>query len=178
MNGKKLFTVETTIETKDYRRFLYLTTFLKSRATIILMLLATALAALFLAFYDHYFYPLMFILYWIILLLAAVLVIVFKVERKVKQKITTDRTGTFGAKETLDFYRDFVTLKSTAVEGETRIKYSQFYRILESRDFFITYFDANLASLIRKKDLGGKTTEELRALYKKKMGRNYRKILG
>ena len=51
-------------------------------------------------------------------------VIIFKVERKNKQRIETDKTGVFNSEEVLDFYEDFLIIKSTVLEGESKIKYS------------------------------------------------------
>ena len=117
-----------------------------------------------------------FISFWIFLLVIAIFVVIFKVETKNKQRIKTDRTGIFGSMETLDFYEDYVKIKSTAIEGETKIKYSQFYQVLESKDYFISYFNMNQASLIRKKDMDEDTIEKLRLLYQNVMGKNYKRI--
>jgi len=172
----KLFTVETTMEKKDYRRFLYTATFCRRKAVIPFILLISAAAAALLAYEHSYFDVIKFIIYWLFLAAAAVLAIIFQVERRNKQRINTDKTGAFGAKETIDFFEDFLTIKSTAFAGETSIQYSQFYQVLESKDYFITYFNMNQAALIRKEDLDSETTDKLRALLQRKMGRNYKRI--
>ncbi|HZK24455.1 MAG TPA: YcxB family protein [Oscillospiraceae bacterium] len=176
MEENKLFTVETTMEKKDYRKFLYTATFLKSKGAIPYIFLFSAVVAGLLVYQDSYFNVTQFIIYWAVLIGAAVLAVIFQVERRNKQRIATDKTGAFGAKERLDFYEDFQVIKSTAFAGETSIKYSQFYQVLESRDYFITYFNMNQASLIRKEDLERETAEKLRSLYQKKMGKNYKRI--
>ena len=48
--------------------------------------------------------------------------------------------------------------------------------MLESKGYFITYFNVNQAYLIRKEDLDVDTIEKLRLLYQKVMGKNYKKI--
>ena len=121
MNENLLFTVETTMDTKDYRKFLYIATFLRSKVIIPFILAIAALMAWLLTFSEGYFNVTKFIIYWLFLAIIAFLTVIFKVERKNKQRIKTDRTGAFGAKETLEFYESFVVIKSTAFEGKLRL---------------------------------------------------------
>lgn len=176
MNDNKLFTVKTVMEKEDYHRFLYIATFLRSKIIIPFILLISGLMAAFLAYSENQFSITKFIVLWIILIVVAILTIIFKVERRNKQRIKTDKTGVFNSQETLDFYEDFLIIKSTVFEGESKIKYSQFYQVLESKDYFITYFNMNQASLIRKKDMDKETIEKLRSLYQNTMGKKYKRI--
>lgn len=164
------------MEKEDYHKFLYIATFLRSKIIIPFILLISALAAIFLAYSENQFNAINFIVSWFVLGAVAFFTIIFKVERKNKQRIKTDKTGVFNSQETLDFYEDFLIIKSTVFEGESKIKYSQFYQVLESKDYFITYFNMNQASLIRKKDMNKETIEKLRSLYQKTMGKKYKTI--
>lgn len=176
MNDNKLFTVKTSMGKEDYHKFLYIATFLRSKMIIPFILLIAALMAAFLAYSDNQFSVTKFIALWILLAMVAILTIIFKVERRNKQRIKTDKTGVFNSQETLDFYEDYLIIKSTVFEGESKIKYSQFYQVLESKDYFITYFNMNQASLIRKKDMDKETIEMLRSLYENTMGKKYKRI--
>ncbi|SHI19970.1 YcxB family protein [Sporanaerobacter acetigenes] len=176
MNDNKLFTVKTSMGKEDYHKFLYIATFLRSKMIIPFILLIAALMAAFLAYGDNQFNVTKFIALWILLAMVAILTIIFKVERRNKQRIKTDKTGVFNSQETLDFYEDYLIIKSTVFEGESKIKYSQFYQVLESKDYFITYFNMNQASLIRKKDMDKETIEMLRSLYENTMGKKYKRI--
>lgn len=176
MNDNKLFTVKTSMEKEDYHKFLYISTFLRSKIIIPFILLISALMAIFIAYRENQFSVTRFIILWIVLAVAAILTIIFKVERRNKQRIKTDKTGVFNSQETLDFYEDFLIIKSTVFEGESKIKYIQLYQVLESKDYFITYFNMNQASLIRKKDMDKETIEMLRSLYQKTMGKKYKRI--
>lgn len=176
MDKSKLFTVETTMNKKDYHKFLYIATFLRSKIIIPFFMTLSGIMSFLLTYKETPFNITKFILFWILLLAIAISVVIFKVERKNNQRIKTDRTGFFGSKETLDFYEDYVKIKSTAIEGETKIKYGQFYQVLESKGYFITYFNVNQASLIRKEDMDGDTIEKLRLLYQNVMGKNYKRI--
>lgn len=175
-NNNKLFTVKTSMEKGDYRKFLYIATFLRSKIIIPFILIISAIAAGLLAYSGGYFNKMEFVIIWLVLAMVAFLTIIFKVERKNKQRIKTDKTGVFNSEETLDFYEDFLIIKSTVFEGESKINYSQLYQVLESKDYFISYLNMNQASLIRKKDMDGETIEKLRKLYQEKMGEKYRKI--
>ncbi|WP_416198421.1 MAG: YcxB domain-containing protein [Sporanaerobacter sp.] len=176
MNDNKLFTVKTSMGKEDYHKFLYIATFLRSKIIIPFIFLISALMAAFLAYSENQFSVTKFIALWIVLAMVAILTIIFKVEMRNKQRIKTDKTGVFNAEEVLDFYEDFLIIKSTVFEGESKINYSQFYQVLESKDYFITYFNVNQASLIRKKDMDKETIEKLRSLYKKVMGKKYKRI--
>ncbi|MBU5675315.1 YcxB family protein [Alkaliphilus sp. MSJ-5] len=176
MKNDKLFTVKTSMGKEDYHKFLYIATFIRSKIIIPFTLLISALMSAFLVYNENQFNITKFFILWILLAVVAVLVVIFKVERKNKQRVKTDKTGVFNSQETLDFYEDFLIIKSTAFEGEAKIKYSQFYQVLESKDYFITYFNMNQASLIRKKDMDKETIESLRVLYQKNMSKKYRRI--
>ena len=175
-NDNKLFTVKTSMEKEDYRKFLYTATFLRSKIIIPFIFIISGIVAAFLAYGQGQFNKIEFIIMWIVLVIVAFLTIIFKVERKNKQRIKTDKTGVFNSEEILDFYEDFLIIKSTVFEGESKIKYNQFYQVLESKDYFLNYFNMNQASLIRKKDMDAETTKKLRRLYQEKMGEKYRKI--
>lgn len=172
----KLFTVKTGMRKEDYHKFLYIATFLRSKVIIPFILGLSALVAVYLSYSENQVNIIEFFICWILLAAVAVGVIIFKVERKNKQRIKTDKTGVFDSEEILDFYEDFLIIKSTVFEGESKIKYSQFYQVLESKDYFINYFNMNQASLIRKKDMDAEICDKLRALYKKNMGSKYRTI--
>ncbi|NMA01341.1 MAG: YcxB family protein, partial [Clostridia bacterium] len=78
---------------------------------------------------------------------------VFKVERRNAQRIKTDKTGAFDSINTLKFYEDRIVFENKELKSTGELKYSQFYALLESKDYFIFYLTVNQASLVRKKDL-------------------------
>lgn len=176
MNSSKLFTVKTTMTEDDYHKFLYISTLLKSKIMILFLIFLSAFLSGSVAYSEGQFDLNGFLVFWIILIIVAILIIVFKIEIRFKQVVKTDKTGSFNSEEILDFYEDFLVVKSKAFEGETKVKYSQFYKVIESKDYFITYFNVNKATLIRKKDLESKVTHSLRSLYKKNLIDNYKEV--
>jgi hypothetical protein len=176
MNYSKLFTVKTTMGKKDYHKFLYISTFLKSKIMILFLLFLTAFLSGRIAYSENQFDLKGFLIFWIILIIVAILVIIFKIEIKFKRIIKTDKTGSFDSQEILDFYEDFLIVKSKVFEGEMKVKYTQFYKVFESKDYFITYFNANKATLIRKKDMESEVIDSLRSLYKKNLTNKYKRV--
>ena len=176
MNSRKLFTVKTTMEKEDYHKFLYISTFIKSKIKILFLLFFTAFLSGQISYNENYFDLKGFIIFLIILVMVAILVIIFKIEIKFRQIIKTDKTGSFDSHEVLDFYGDFVIVKSKVFEGEIKVKYTQIYKVSESKNYFINYFNANQATLIRKKDMESEVIDSLRSLYKKNLTDKYKKV--
>jgi len=153
------------VKKEYYYKSLYIATFLKNKIIIPFIFFISALMSAFLVYSKDEINVINFFLFWISLVVCVFLVLIFKVERKNKQRIKTDKTGVFNSEETLDFYEDFLIIKSTVFEGESKIKYSQFYQVLKLRDYFINYFNMNQASLIRKKDISEENIYKLKMLY-------------
>lgn len=176
MNYSKLFTVKTTMEKEDYHKFLYISTFLKSKITIIFLIFLAAFLSGLIAYSENQFDLIGFLFFLIILIIIAILVIILKIEIKFRRIIETDKTGSLGSQEVLDFYEDFLIVKSKVFEGEIKVKYAQFYEVFESKEYFITYFNANKATLIRKKDMESEVIHSLRSLYKQNLTNKYKKV--
>ncbi|HHY82582.1 MAG TPA: YcxB family protein [Clostridiales bacterium] len=109
---------------------------------------------------------------WILLFALSVVAICLKVEIKNKQRISTDKTGTFGTVNTLEFYDDKVVIRNESLNSTGELKYSQFYELLESSDYFIFYLNMNQASLIRKMDVDN--IEDFKLFIKSKFANNYK----
>lgn len=176
MNYNKLFTVQTTMAKEDYHKFLYISTFLKSKMMMIFMIFFTAFISGLIFYSENQFDLIGFIYYWIILMIVVILVTILKIEMKFKKVIKTDKTGLWDSQEVLDFYEDFLIVKSKVFEGEIKVKYAQFYEVFESKDYFITYLNDNKASLIRKKDMESEVIDSLRSLYRKNLTNKYKRV--
>ncbi|NLZ93349.1 MAG: YcxB family protein [Firmicutes bacterium] len=111
---------------------------------------------------------------WIFLFVLAIIVVIFKVERKNKQRVKTDKTGTFDSINTLKFYDDKIIMENKSLKSTGELKYKQFFTVMESKDYFIFYLTANQASLIRKKDLDN--LQEFKEFIASKFAGNYKQI--
>ena len=176
MSSSKLFTVETTMEKNDYHKFLYISTLLKSKIMILFFLFLTAFLSGEIAYNESTFDSKVFFVFWIILIMVLIVVIIFKIEVKFRQIMKTDKTGIFNLPEILDFYTDFLIVKSKVFEGEIKVKYTQIYKVFETNNYFITYFNATQATLIRKKDMKSEVIDQLKSLYKKNLVNTYKKV--
>jgi hypothetical protein len=145
--------INTTMSKEDYRKFLYIATFKRRKLTIPLLALISLLASLMISFESANINLAKFIIRWIALFTLAVAVVVFKVERRNVQRIKTDKTGAFDSINTLKFYEDRIVFENEELKSTGELKYSQFYALLESKDYFIFYLTVNQASFVRKKDL-------------------------
>jgi len=145
--------INTTMTKKDYRKFLYIATFRRNKLIIPLLGLISLAAGLMISFENENIDFTKLIISWIALFALAIAVVVFKVERRNAQRIKTDKTGTFDSINTLKFYEDRIVFENKELKSTGELKYSQFYALLESKDYFIFYLTVNQASLIRKKDV-------------------------
>lgn len=172
----KLLTVKTKMEKEDYRKFLYLATFRRNKLAIPMIFVIGAIGAIFIAIHAGSFSLTTFLISWVLLTLLAFGVIIFKVEQRNKQRIKTDNTGAFGALTTLDFFDEHLIVTTECFDGKSDVKYEQIFRVLETQDYFITYFSANSASLIRKVDMSIEDQNNLKGLLQDKLVERYKKI--
>lgn len=176
MSEKKLFTIKTSIDKKDYHRFLYIATFLRKKFTIPVIIIISALMAGFVSYNNGAFEIKSFLIYWLILLAITIFAIIVKIEFRNIERVKADKAGVLKAIETLDFFDDAVVIKSTAFKGKSKVKYYKFYEVIETKDYFLIYFNRRQASIIRKIDLEGPLMDELRNLLIEKIGHKYRKL--
>ena len=118
-----------------------------------LLALMTLVASIIINLESEGINPVKFIISWILLFALAIIVLLIKIERKNAQRIKTDKTGAFNSINTLKFFDDKLVMENDALRSTGELKYDQFYALRESRDYFIFYWTANQASLIRKKDV-------------------------
>ena len=173
-SAQPLMIINTTMTKEDYRKFLYIIVFKKYKLTIPLWGLVTAVLSLIISFEYGFFVPFRFIVGWVFLFALAVGAIVFKAERRYKQRLKTDRTGAFGSTNTLKFYEDKIVMESDSPRSAGELTYEQFYAVLESKEYLIFYLTSAQASLIRKKDIAH--LEEFREFIAGKFPGRYKRI--
>ena len=145
--------INTTMSREDYRRFLYIAAFRRNKAIIPLLALISLAGSIFVSLEHGHVNVLKLIISWIGLLVLAMAVVVFKLELRYRQHIKTDKTGAFDSINTLKFYDDKIVIENKALKSTGEIKYSQFYALMESKDYDIFYLTINQASLLRKNDI-------------------------
>ena len=145
--------IKTSITEEDYRKFLYIATFKRSKFIIPFMIIISLIGGLAISFNNGQINLFILIISWVSLFALSFIVIIFKVERKNKQRIKTDKTGTFDSINTLSFFEDKVVMENESIQSTGQLNYDQFYALLESKDYFFFYINVNQASLIRKVDI-------------------------
>lgn len=147
------YTIKTTMDKEDYRKFLYLATFCRNKMVVPIIAIIALAGSLLTSLRLHSFTWGSIALLWILFFSIAIGVICFKVERKNKLRIASDNTGTFGSQNVIKFYEDKVVMENDSLKSTAELKYAQFFSVVESKDYFIFYLTANQASLIRKRDV-------------------------
>lgn len=150
---KMKFIITTTMEKEDYRKFLYLATFCRNKMVFPLIAIIAFVGSFLINWNQRHLNWITITLSWLFMFVLAIAVVCFKVERKNNLRITSDHTGTFGSRNVLKFYEEKVVMENDSLKSTAELKYSQFFSVLESKDYFIFYLTANQASLIRKKDI-------------------------
>ncbi|MGB5823853.1 MAG: YcxB family protein [Proteocatella sp.] len=174
MGENSIFTIQTKMEKEDYRKFLYIAAFRRNPHAVHMLVIMSMVASVLTSMWTKTLDIVSVATLWIIMLATAVFMICLKIERKNKAMIATDKTGTFGGVNILHFYQNHMIMETPDIKGTSTLEYSKFYKVLESKDYFIFYFNANMASLIRKKDV--EDLEMVSGFIKNVFGEKYRAI--
>ena len=145
--------INTNMSKEDYRKFLYIATFRRNKFVLPIIILIVLIGSMIINFNNGSFNLPRLIIGWALLFVLVIVIILFKIERRNKQRIKTDKTGAFDSINTLKFYDDRIVMENRSLKSIGELKYSQFFSVMESKDYFIFYFTVNQASLIRKKDV-------------------------
>lgn len=147
------FEIITKMEKDDLKKFMYIATFFRKKSTIPMLVTVSLLGSLWVNYALGNVTTLGFFVVTMIMLAAIVGVICFKIERRVRQRIKTDNTGTLGSESVLRFYEEHLEMESESFRSHSELRYSQFYELMETKDFYMFYISANQAYMVRKKDI-------------------------
>lgn len=174
MEEQPIFCVHSKMEKEDYKKFLYIASFKKNPKIKILIVVFSFLGALFATWAGGMFSIPRMIIMWILLAVTLVLGIVWKINIRYKQRVNTDKTGVFGSTIKYSFYKDHVLMENEVLNGAHDLKYSQFHRILECKEFYILYYDSSTATLVRKKDI--ENDSKVKQFFKDTFKENYKVV--
>ena len=147
------FAITTKMEKEDLKKFMYIATFFRKKSTIPMLVTVSLLGSLWVNLAWGNVTTLGFFIVTMIMLIFIVGVICFKIERRVKQRIKTDNTGTLGSESVLRFYEEHLEMESETFRSHSELRYDQFYELMETKDFYMFYISANQAYMLRKKDI-------------------------
>lgn len=171
-----IFTIETKLEPRDYRNFLYTATF-RQKPYVLCLLVGIALAGAYLVQKANDWDSLAsFLGLWVFFVAVSVASLCMRVERANKQRVQTDSSGFFYNPQQLRFYADRVEIDNPAIQSSATLLYSQFYQVVESHDFFLFYLNQNQVSLVRKQDVP--SHDAFRAFLTQTFPGKFRKLAG
>lgn len=173
---KELFLIHTTMEKEDYRKFLYTAAFFKKKWLLpVLLLISWGGAVLIQCSLSGPDWG-KTALTTLLLFCFVILILCFKIEKRNRTRLKTDRTGSFGSENILHFYSDRLVFESPERKSTGELRYDQFYSLLESKDYYIFYLNANQAALLRKKDVPAEAADSLRHFLQAAFGKRYKRI--
>ena len=147
------FTITTKMEKEDLKKFMYIVTFFRKKSMIPMLVTISLLGSLWVNYAWGNVTTLGFFIVTMIMLIFIVGVICFKIERRVKQRIKTDNTGTLGSESVLRFYEEHLEMESESFRSHSELRYDQFYELMETKDFYMFYISVSQAYMVRKKDI-------------------------
>ena len=168
-----LFIVKTVMTKSDYRRFLYISAFLKKPWRILLLFGYSILCSALITYSSEWNTIKAVIIAIVIFLLMLVLQVV-SIERRYSMRVATDKTGVFDSITEIEFFEDKLTTKNAEMNSISTIEYEKFYCLYESRNFLLFYYNNGQASMLRKQDIA--EPEKLIEFLKTKFSGRYKKI--
>lgn len=176
MDNKIFFKLKTTMEEKDNRNFLYIRTFKQNSAVIMIMIVLSLIGAGILTFLSKDYTVKVFVGSWIFLFAIMTAVMVLKIELRHKQRIKEDNTGVFGNITDITFYENNLIMETSIAEGQSNLKYDDFYGLIETRNYFILYYTTAMATMLRKKDMSNVNMSEFKDFISDKFEGKYRRL--
>lgn len=165
----KRLSIETKMEKEDYKKFLYTTTLFRNGKSIPMLILIALGCAVLLNFDSKGFNFIKMLGYFVVFLIIAIGSVVFKIERLNKARLKSDESGIFNTESIIDFCEDYMFIKVESFESESKIPYTNIFKVIETKDFYLTYLNDNQASVIRKKDITKEQEVILREIYNEKL---------
>ena len=169
-----IFSIETTMEKADLRNFLYISTFRKKRFILTRLALFCLLGSLLIGWSNEFIAPISSLLTWAVLFILFIGIICLKIERIIRLRLKTDKTGSFGSTDNLKFYDEKIVIEKPSLNATCTFSYTQFFQLIESKNYFIFYVNINQATLLRKKDI--ENPNEFKEFILAKFNNRYRAV--
>lgn len=171
---EKEFIVKNKIEEKDFKNFMYISTFFKSIKKLIITLIVFA-AFIYLAVRNEPGDILAnFFKFYILIVLLFLVALVINLEMRYRTRVRTDKSGMFKENPEFTFTNEYVKIKNDELNSESEIPYDYFYMLIETKDYFYFYYNANQASIMKKSLIND--YDDFRVFIHSKFKNNYRYI--
>lgn len=169
---KELFVITTTLEKKDFRSYLYITTFLKDKKVFLIIYGICVILSIISTLILHSFTVGNVMIRSLIVFCGLLIFMCVGIEIKSRRFVKNYRAGQIGRTEELRFYEGYMEV---GMKSGDRIEYNQFYELVESKNYILFYFNEKFASVVKKSDVPEceQFTEFLQMIF----GDKYRKVL-
>ena len=175
MENKVLFKVKSKLEQKDYRKFLYLTTFRKSPFSTPLIGIISLIATGAVTYANRPFTITKFLIFLVVMTIIAFGVVCLKVEYMNSLAKKNDGNGLFKEHHDLVFSENNIMVSNKGSKEKPKIQYSRLFRVLKTEKYLVIYYNTLVSSLIRKEDLDEETWTGLNELLQNKVGKRFKK---
>ena len=177
MDENKLFEFETRMEPEDFRKSSYIAAFFQAPQTVPSILVMCAIGALLAGLRVERVGDILYMLMlWFTISVLVFTLLCFNVYLKGKRREAAARqTGALDRRMVMRFYDSYVNLENPAREMKRDYPYEQFWRLLESKHYFIFFLDKHQVTILRKKDI--KNQDELASFspfMSRSFGKGYR----
>ena len=172
-----LFQVDTHMERKDYRKFLYIATFFQNPfvipAILVMCGVVAVLASRQMGRSD---------LFYMVALWGAISALVFSavcfnVEGKNRRRVAAaQQAGALDRRLVMSFSEQEFFLENPAREASRHLTYEEFHLLMETKDYFIFFLTKHQVTLLRKRDMKEEELDSFSAFIRRKFGKRYRKI--
>lgn len=171
-----LYKVETIMEKEDYKSFLFTTMFKRNKGTLKFIAFMAVIGSVLLCFTKIGFGVKTFIASWVVLFMALYVLAWIRMEYRYRRTVEQSKSALFGSVTTITFYEDMLNMASDLTYRTSDLLYSDFFRILEMKNYFVFYYTKAEATIVRKKDFADVDLKEFREFIKTKFEGKYQKI--
>lgn len=168
---QELFVIRTTLNKNDFREYLYISTFLRNKKVFAILYGVCVILAIISNWILHNLTVQSVIVRSLIVF--GILVVLLCAGIEVKSRRFAKNTGIDenGENSILRFYKDHMEV---GIKASGDISYDQFYELLESKKYYLFYFNEKFASFVKKSEV--QNEEDFSKFLKDVFGDKYRKI--
>ncbi len=150
---KPLFSLDSIMSKKDLRKMVYTATFFKNWYSIPGIVLGCFIINFVMGKIRNVSDWKIMLSSFLVVLLVAFLLIVLRIEMRNKNRIKYDGALIINRPLRLNFFEDRIEA-TTGKAGETSsLRYDSFYRLMETRDYFLFFHNESQISLLRKSEI-------------------------
>ena len=150
---KPLFSLDSIMGKSDLRKMIYIATFFKNRYSIPGMILGCFIINFIIGKLKHISNIAVMTGSFLVLVVVAFLLIVLRIEMRNKNRIKYDGALIINRPLRLNFFEDRIEATTGKAEQTSSLKYDSFYKLMETKDYFLFFHNESQISLLRKSEI-------------------------